>query len=57
MLNEIPIVSVSFGWIIMVFVLAVPAGLLPTARMLAERILPGAGFGGPSNEGRREAAR
>ena len=46
-----------FGGIIMVFVLAVPAGLLPTARMLAERILPGAGFGGPGGGGRQEAAR
>ena len=46
-----------FGGIIMVFVLAVPAGLLPTARMLAERILPGAGFGGPAGGGRQEAAR
>ena len=46
-----------FGGIIMVFVLAVPAGLLPTARMLAERILPGAGFSGSGSEGRREVAR
>ena len=46
-----------FGGIIMVFVLAVPAGLLPTARMLAERIMPGVGFGGPGGEGRQEAAR
>ena len=46
-----------FGGIIMVFVLAVPAGLLPTARMLAERILPGVGLSGPGGEGRQEAAR
>ena len=42
-----------FGGIIMVFVLAVPAGLLPTARQLAERYLPALGNG---RETGREAA-
>ena len=45
-----------FGGIIMVFVLAVPAGLLPTARQLADRLLPGLGLGGAEVESRREAA-
>ena len=45
-----------FGGIIMVFVLAVPAGLLPTARQLADRFLPGLGSGGAEAQSRREAA-
>ena len=46
-----------FGGIIMVFVLAVPAGLLPTARQLAERFVPGLRFGDGRRRRPREAAR
>ena len=45
-----------FGGIIMVFVLLVPAGLLPTARQLAERFVPGMRDGEGGGERAREAA-
>ena len=45
-----------FGGIIMVFVLAVPAGLLPTARQLVERYLPALRTGDADGERGREAA-
>ena len=45
-----------FGGIIMVFVLLVPAGLLPTARRLADRFVPGMRDGNGDSEREREAA-
>ena len=46
-----------FGGIIMVFVLLVPAGLLPTARQLADRLVPGMRADDGPSERAREARR